>query len=178
METCNRKYWFIKCRKKLPGRKGWSWDGYFHRSHPDFAKDHNWGGPSWIRSAQSRKYIADDVKKNDLVVCYQYEGRRICGLTRMVGDGDVAPKKPKKYCIIHLEATKNALQLDPPLTIPQLRETSCDPEWTRKGQGTIFPIDPKDFEGILAAIRQLFPISEEALNAWLKKVGYNRFGSR
>lgn len=164
--------WLIKCREHLPDREGWTWDWYFDPKRRIYLTDDEWGGPEWIRSKFSKKFIREEVKKGDLVVCYQSEGRRICGLTRMSDDGSDSPHGSGDFCMIHLVAVRKALRIQPVLTVEDLRETGCNPRWLRSGQGTIFPVSVDEFNGILRAIRLRCPNLSDRLQAWLKKCGF------
>jgi hypothetical protein len=108
--------WLVKCRKNLPDRDGWTWDWYFDPQEDQYSQNDEWGGPEWIRSGQSKKFIRDEVSKDDLVVCYQYEGKRICGFTRMARDGRDDPIGSRNYCMLHLASKKKAFCLEPPIT--------------------------------------------------------------
>lgn len=160
-------FWLIKCRKYLPDREGWSWDFYFDQQDPH--DDHKWGGPDWIKSVQSKKHIREDVKKGDLIVCYQTEGRRICGFTLMVKDGPDAPHDDT----IFIASAKNALWIRPEMTVEQLRETGCDPLYLRQGQGTIFPLSKAEFVGVVRAVRICCSGMEDDLDIWLKRTRFS-----
>ena len=161
------KFWLVKCRKYLSnGRQGWSWDTYF--DDPYWSQVRNWGGADWIRSTWSKKIIREEVEKNDLIVCYQSEGRRICGFTRMAGGGLEASADANR---LSLSGAKQAIQVEPELTTEQVLDTGCDPKWLRGGQGTIFPLSEDEFSGIVRSVRICCPGMEDKLNRWLKRMG-------
>ena len=165
--------WLLKCRKYLPDqREGWSWDQYFGRESDEYAVDDTWGEPEWIRSRQSKKFIREKVKKHDLVVCYQSEGRRICGFTRMAGDGRDNPQDSGDFNMLFIAAAKKGLCMEPELTVDQLRSTGCDPVWLQKGQGTVFPLSLNEFKGIVRAVRVCCSGMERDLERWLQRVGF------
>jgi hypothetical protein len=68
--------------------------------------------PQWIRSPQSKKYLREEVRKGDIVVCYQSEGRRICGFTRMAGNGRDEPKGSGDFNMLYLAGNKKALCIE------------------------------------------------------------------
>jgi hypothetical protein len=159
------KFWLVKCRKKLSdGREGWTWDDYSQ----NYKRDRDWGGDGWIKSSQSMMFIRE-VCKDDLVVCYQYEGKRIWGLTRMAGDGH-EENRGAGYNTLYLAATSKGLCIEPRLDVEELRATGCDPEWLRKGQGTVFPISPIEFRGIVRCIRKNRPNMKVDLERWLPRM--------
>jgi len=169
-------FWIVKCSLTAHGNSGWSWDWYFGEDDV-YPRDGDWGGPDWIRSAASRQFIKQ-VRKGDLVVCYQFEGRRICGLTYMTGNGRV-PKGSGGYCMLNIAAGHKALNVDPELTIAELRQTGCDPKYFGPGsQGTIFPLTNDEFEGVVLAIREWRPEIWPELESWLERVGYGRSHER
>ena len=166
------KVWLVKCRKYLPDREGWSWDQYFDIESDEYAVDDTWGGHEWIRSNQSKKFIREEVRKGHLVVCYQSEGHRISGFTRMAGDGLDEPEGSGDFNMLYLAAAKKGLCIEPELTVDQLRSTGCDPVWLRKGQGTVFPLSLDEFKGIIRAVRVCCSGMEADLDRWLQRVGF------
>lgn len=164
-------FWVIKCREKKPyGKKGWHWGKYFIKGGN---VSDGWGGEDWIKNNESKRYIRDEVAKGDLAVCYQYEGQEIMGLTSMVRDGAEQIKNSGSYNILFFARSKSAFKIDPPLTIRLLRDTGCNPKCFGRGrQGTVFPLDSREFKGILSAITDLYPQKRRTLERWLTKVGY------
>ena len=163
--------WLVKCRKYLPDREGWSWDQYFDPESDEYGVDDTWGGHEWIRSSQSKKFIREEVQKGDIVVCYQSEGRRICGFTRMAGDGLEEPEGSGDFNLLFIAAAKKGLCIEPELTVNQLHSTGCDPIWLQKGQGTVFPLSLDEFKGIVRAVRICCSGMEDDLDRWLQRVG-------
>jgi hypothetical protein len=164
-------FWVVKCReKKANGKQGWHWDNYFVKG---CSVSNGWGGDDWIKNNESKKYIRDEVGKGDLVVCYQYEGQEIMGLTSIVRDGAEEVKNSGNYNLLFFTGFKSAFEIDPPLTIRLLRDTGCNPKCFGRGrQGTVFPLNPKEFKGILSAITDSYPQKRKSLEHWLTKVGY------
>lgn len=163
--------WVVKCReKKADGRSGWHWDNYFE-GYCD--GNQGWGGEDWIKSNESKKYIRDEVTKGDLVVCYQYEGREIVGLTRMAKNGCEDRENSGHYNLLFFTRSTSGFRLNPPLTIQKLRGTGCNPKCFGPGrQGTVFPLGSKELKGILKAIANTSPKVRNDLGRWLRKVGY------
>lgn len=165
------KYWVVKCReKKADGKKGWHWDNYLKG---DWDISDGWGGKNWIKNNESKKYIRDKVHIGDLVICYQYEGKEILGLTRMESEGGEDPEGSGQFNTLFFSKSRKAISLDPPITIKELRNRGCHPKCFRKGrQGTIFPLDKIEFNGILSAISNSSVDNQKRLHKWLNKVGY------
>lgn len=167
------KIWLVKCRKYLPHREGWSWDQYFDRRDRWYSRDCLWGSHKWIRSPQSQMFIREEVEKHNLIVCYQSEGRRLCGFSRMAGDGLEEEEGSGEFNQLHLASRSWSLAIEPELNVDQLRATGCDPVWLRKGQGTVFPLTQNEFKGIVRAVRIWCPGIDDRLANWLRRVGFD-----
>ena len=172
------RVWTVKCReKKADGEEGWHWERYFDPDLSAYEEADSWGGRDWINSPRSWGYLREKASKGDIVVCYQYEGRRIIGLTLMSDDPtqDTPPSGP--YNTIHLPARRDAFSLleeTPPLTVQRLRDRGCDPRcFGRNTQGTVFLLNAKEFGGIVDAIGEDYPHLRASLHRWLKKAGYS-----
>ena len=164
-------FWVVKCRqKKADGKPGWHWDNYFEGYCDD---NRGWGGEDWIKNNESKKYIRDEVRKGDFVVCYQYEGRKIVGLTRMSKGGCEEIKGSDHYNLLFFIRSKSSFRLNPPITIQNLRDNGSNPKCFGHGrQGTVFPLDSKEFKEILKSIGNTSPKLRNDLGRWLRKVGY------
>ena len=164
-------FWVVKCReKKADGKRGGHWDNYLKGN---WEVSEGWGGKNWIKNNESKKYIRDKVRKGDLVVCYQYEGREILGLTRMESEGGEDPEDSGQFNTLFFSKSRKALRLAQPITIKELRDSKCDPSCFKRGkQGTIFPLDKVEFDGILAVISNSSVSNKKKLHNWLNKVNY------
>ena len=116
-------------------------------------------------------YIRENVRKGDVVVSYQSEGRRICGFSQMADDGFDDPKGSGDFNTLYLCSAKRGLCIEPELSVEQLRATGCDPVWLPEGQGTVFPVSSDEFKGIIRAVRICCPGMEANLEAWLGRAG-------
>jgi len=169
--------WVVKCRKKLVnGRKGGNWHRYLdHIAGPRDKIWKQWGGPEWIRSHLSRKFIREDFCKHDLVLCYQKEGRQILGFTRLASD---APGEVGSDSAFDLAAPATAYVFKKPLSIEELRTTGCSPEaFEHKFRGTILKMSKREMLGVVAAITAYKPDEAEGFLLWLKFAGFGD-GSR
>lgn len=161
-------HWIVKCREHIPGREGWSWEWYFDGSDKDYRKrPHLWGGHDWIRSNWSRKIIKSDIKQDDVVICYQSEGRRIFGLTRLADGGVEDPPRSGDYCAIKLAPITKALRFNPPIEADALIAAGAVAKWLAGGQGTIFPVDDAEFTSIMTAVKRLDPTTAKDIKQWL-----------
>lgn len=75
--------------------------------------------------------------------------------------------------MLRIAAGRKAIAFDPALTVAQLREAGCDPKYFGPGsQGTVFPLSPAEFGGILSAAADWQPDIGPGLNEWLQRVHY------
>src|SRR2546423_1145633 len=128
-------FWVVKANTNPEHSSfGWHWDNYL-RGRSDSGRE--WGGPEWINHPGSTKHIRDEVKKGDLVVCYQTDVRSILGLTRMATDG------VGDFNMLNFVSPRKALRLDASgLGITELRARGCYPDCfgNKGGRGTICPM--------------------------------------
>jgi len=172
-----RNVWVIKCTELLrDGSEGWHWRHYLPPTTCDgYAPDAiaaDWGGANWIRSAYSKKLLRKSVTCGDIALCYQSDdpehGRAILGLARFASDGREEEPGSGDYNCFDLCPPNKALSLRPPLNIAELHAAGCRPKCFGPGtQGTIFPVSPVEFRGIIAAIVKSSPNQEKRLRRWL-----------
>lgn len=173
--------WVVKSTlNRRDGSKGWHWDNYLP---VDDACDYDpgetaadWGGAGWVRSPLSKKLIREEVRKGDIVVCYQSDGREILGLTTMASDGKDDPPGSGDFNMFDLAPPSEALVLDPPLTIASLYAAGCRPKCFGPGmQGTVFRIEQGEFEQMLGVLRaEMTADARHDLDRWLRGVGWQR----
>lgn len=167
--------WTIKCRVKLQGGyEGWHWNRYFSGEDGSPSKNFGFGGPDWIRSPGSQKFLRESVKRNDLVVCYQTDDRSIHGLARMASSGKESKKGSGIFDLFYLIPCNHSIELIDPISIDQLREHGCDPKCFQMGtQGTVFPMENREFEELIRVLCAIRPKDSHQIVAWLKESGIN-----
>jgi len=167
------KIWTIKCREKLAdGSKGWHWRSYFAKNRD--GGGYNWGGDSWIRSAKSLQLLRDEVKQGDFVVCYQFDDKSICGFTRFHSDPYEDAVGSGRFSTFDLLHPSDALFLNQPVSIPQLREKGCSPACYGTGtQGTIFPVSRDEFVEMVGVVSNLQEGGGSRLHGWLNGAGFS-----
>lgn len=155
-------FWVVKARlHKEDGSEGWHWGNYFDGG---YEAGNKWGGKDWIRSNESKKYIREKVRKGDIVVCFQSDNGDIWGLTSMTTDGREEIRGSNEYNLLNFSSPSKTFKLTPPLKLQRLREDRCNPKCFAPGrQGTIFPLDLKDFQRILSAIGRNYPENKKDL---------------
>jgi len=164
--------WVVKARlHKEGGSEGWHWENYFDGGS-EAGKE--WGGEDWIRSNESKKYIREEVRKGDLVVCFQSDNAVILGFTKMTTDGREEIRGSGEFNLLNYSSPNNAFGLPLPLKLQRLRDEGCNPKCFAPGrQGTIFPLELEEFQVILSTIVKDFPGKKKDLARWLKSVGYS-----
>lgn len=171
--------WVVKCTEwPRNGEEGWHWRYYLSSAEAayDFWEPaRNWGGPGWIRSNYSRKLLREKVAWGDLLVCYQSDhehyGRSILGFTQFASDGKEYPPGSGVYNCFDMIPPNDAFRLDPPLTIDDFYKSGCRPNCFGRGtQGTVFPVECSEFDGIVRAIGMHLPAQEKSLRNWLQRV--------
>lgn len=171
--------WVIKCRIVLvDGSDGWHWRDYFPPTgwRPFNKPAKNWGGQDWIRSSYSKKLLREDLQSGDIGICYQCDdpenGRAILGLTLFDSAGKEDPPRSGEFNCFDLCSPNDSFQLNPPLKIKQLRARQCRPQCFGVGtQGTIFPVSPQEFKGIVAAVAWYSRKQGIELRRWLSNAG-------
>jgi len=159
--------WVVKCRHEFRnGEIGWHWDRYFDGPDDETDCDFSFGGSGWIRSPLSKKFLREQVKSGDVVICYQTDQKSILGITRMATDGLEEDKGSGDFNSFHLYPAKEAVRIDPPLKIEDLRAEGCNPKCFGPGtQGTLFRVMPKELAGIMKVTEN--HRSGTTLPAWL-----------
>jgi len=76
------RIWYYKTNStNQPYQSGWGdWKRVFESRQP-----REWGGTWCTKHPTSRKIFEEDLRKGDLVVCYQTDRREILGICRVVG---------------------------------------------------------------------------------------------
>lgn len=161
------RVWTIKCNSNVRGSgRGWHWDQYYEDRRD--AGGRGWGGDDWISSNWSLMYLREEVRKGDLVVSYQTDGREINGLTRFESNPYEETKGSGCYSNFDLQRPRDAHRFDSPVRIQQLRKHGCYPVCFEKGkQGTIFPIDSAGFYEMIQVICHLQRDRGKSIKKWL-----------
>jgi hypothetical protein len=122
---------------KVNTRRGWEFDAYF-RSRA--RRPYDMGDEDWIRSASSRRYLREQVKRGDLFLCYEVDRKRLVGVARAASDGrDVGMGPLIEFC-----PPRQAVRLKSPLTRhPDLEHIlAFSPH---RGRGTVQKIEADEF---------------------------------
>ena len=171
-QKVNPSFWVIKCSRKLKnGEDGYDWREYLNQDAKTRHKiEKEWGGPDWIKSYVSLKFIREEFRENDLVVCYQAEGREILGFSRLASGGLIMDGVCSAFNLI---PSANAFVLNKPISVEQLREKHCAPKaFTRAGMGAVNKLASNEMRGIVAAVITQYPGEEKGLLSWLKSAGF------
>jgi hypothetical protein len=151
-----RRYWVFKVNTK----RGWEFDEYF-RSRTRGV--YELGDEGWIRSASSLKYLREEVKRDDIFLCYEADRKRVLGLARAASDGrDVGLGSLLDFC-----PPREAVRLRNPLTRrPDLDHIlAFSPH---RGRGTVQRIEPDEWARLARILLRKNPDQRAALKRLLK----------
>jgi 5-methylcytosine-specific restriction endonuclease McrA len=168
-------FWVVKANSNPEhGGFGWHWR-YYLQGRSDAGR--KWGGPEWINHPGSKKHIRQNVKKGDLVLCYQTNERSILGLTCMATDGEDESPGSGDFNMLNFVPPRQALLLEAPgLRITDLRDRGCDPDCfgNKGGRGTICPLRRSDFAATIRTINDLSLVPRREVLSWLRRAGYSK----
>src|SRR5579872_7635524 len=74
------KFWVFK----INTRRGWEFDTYFNSRA---RRPYPLGDEGWIRSASSLRFLREEVKRGDLLLCYEVDRKQMPGVARAASDG-------------------------------------------------------------------------------------------
>jgi hypothetical protein len=170
--------WVIKCSEQREDGSTWHWRNYFHGldDHRPTDTRYEFGGENWIRSHTSMQRIRDDLSRGDLIICYRRKGRQILGFTRLDSAGMEQRPGSGRYNLFDLIPAEGSFELDPPVRVAEdLYTSGCRPSCFQPGtRGTVWPVNRRDFDQIVACIRAGSPKRGDALQRWLRDAGYRR----
>jgi hypothetical protein len=144
---------------KVNTRRGWEFDEYF-RSRAQ--QPYDMGDERWIRSASSRRYLREHVKRGDLFLCYEVDRKRVVGVARAASDGrDLGMGPLVEFC-----PPRQAVRLKNPLTRhPDLDHIlAFSPH---RGRGTVQKIEADEFVRLRNLMLRKNPQQAEALRRLL-----------
>jgi hypothetical protein len=144
---------------KVNTRRGWEFDEYF-RSRAQ--QPYDMGDERWIRSASSRRYLRDNVKRGDLFLCYEVDRKRVVGVARAASDGrDLGMGPLVEFC-----PPRQAVRLKNPL----MRHPDLDHVFAfspHRGRGTVQKIEADEFARLRNLMLRKNPRQAEALRRLL-----------
>jgi len=144
---------------KVNTKRGWKFDEYF-RSRTRGV--YELGEEGWIRSATSLRYLRQEVKRGDLFLCYEVDGKQVVGLARAAADG----RDAGTGSLLDLCPPREAVRLQNPLT----RKPDLDyilAFTPHRGRGTVQRIDPDEFARLRRIILRKNPRQAAAIRRLL-----------
>lgn len=134
---------------KINTRRGWEFDEYF-RSRT--RGTYQMGDEGWIKSASSLRFLREEVKRGDLLLCYEVDRKRVVGVAQAASDGrDVGTNSLVDFC-----APREAVRLENPLT----RKPDLDHILAftpQRGRGTVQRIERDEFQRLRRAMLRKNP---------------------
>ena len=150
------RFWVFKINTK----RGWEFDQYFRSRARGPYPMGDWG---WIRSASSLRYLREEVKREDLFLCYETDRKQVVGLARAASDGrDTGMGSLIDFCPSHQAVRlKNPLKRKPDLD----HILAFSPQ---RGRGTVQKIDGDEFARLRRVILRKNPRQMKALRRLLR----------
>ena len=116
------------------------------------------GDEGWIRSASSLRYLREEVKLDDIFLCYETDRKQIVGVARAASDGHDAGMGSLVYFCPPREAVRLACPLTRKPDLDHILAFS-----PRRGRGTVQKIDPDEFRRLRRILFQKNPRQKERL---------------
>ena len=130
------KVWVFKINTK----RGWEFDQYFRsRARGPVPM----GDEGWIKSASSLRYLREEVRRDDLFLCYEADRKQMVGVARAASDGRERDLT-RKVSLIDFCPPREAVRLQNPL----VRRPDLDHILAftpQRGRGTVQPINRDEF---------------------------------
>ena len=152
------KVWVFKINTK----RGWEFDQYFRSRAREPVP---MGDEGWIRSASSLRYLREQVRRDDLFLCYEADRKQMVGVARAASDGRERDLT-RKVSLIDFCPPREAVRLQNPLVrCPDLDHIlAFTPQ---RGRGTVQPINRDEFVRLRRIMLRKNPAQAEALRRLL-----------
>lgn len=140
---------------KINTRRGWEFDQYFRSRTRGL---YPLGDEGWIRSASSLRFLRQEVKRGDLLLCYEVDRKEMVGVARAAADG----RDRGERSLLDLCPPREAVRLRNPL----LRHPDLDHILAftpRRGRGTVQRIDRDEFTRLRRIMLRKNPQQVQAL---------------
>src|SRR5215467_7596629 len=123
------------------------------------------GDEGWIRSASSLRYLREQVRRDDLFLCYEADRKQMVGVARAASDGRERDLT-RKVSLIDFCPPREAVRLQNPLVrCPDLDHIlAFTPQ---RGRGTVQPINRDEFVRLRRIMLRKNPAQAEALRRLL-----------
>lgn len=142
---------------KVNTRRGWEFDQYFRSRTRGL---YPLGDEGWIRSASSLRFLREEVKRGDLLLCYEVDRKQAVGVARAASDG----RDRGQGSLLDLYPPRDAVRLRNPL----LRHPDLDHILAftpHRGRGTVQRIEPDEFARLRRIMLRKNPQQAEALSS-------------
>ena len=149
------KVWVFKINTK----RGWEFDQYFRSRKRGL---YPLGDQGWIRSASSLRFLREEVKRGDLLLCYEVDRKQVVGVARAASDG----RDRGQGSLLDLRPPREAVRLESPL----LRRPDLDHILAftpYRGRGTVQRIEPDEFARLRRIMLRKNPQQTDALLRFL-----------
>ena len=121
---------------------------------------------------QARRLVEREMRKGDVVVCFQAEGERIMGLTVVASGTELPSDDSDDEVLFAVISSYDAYPFDPPLTIEQVEDGRTRIDClSNSAKDSIRQMSVSEFQGLLDVVSQELPHETEELEVWLKDHG-------
>ncbi len=146
---------------KINTRRGWEFDQYFRCRAPGV---YEMGDEGWIRSAQSLRFLREEVRRGDLFLCYEADRKQVVGVARAASNGrDAGQGSLVDFC-----PPRRAVRLNNPLKRkPHLDHILAFSP--KRGRGTVQRIDADEFRRLRRIMLKNNPGQRDQLTRLLQK---------
>ena len=155
------KVWVFKINTK----RGWEFDQYFRsRARGPVPM----GDEGWIKSASSLRYLREEVRRDDLFLCYEADRKQMVGVARAASDGRERDLT-RKVSLIDFCPPREAVRLQNPL----VRRPDLDHILAftpQRGRGTVQPINRDEFVRLRRIMLRKNPSQEKSLRRLLDRL--------
>ena len=155
------KVWVFKINTK----RGWEFDQYFRsRARGPVPM----GDEGWIKSASSLRYLREEVRRDDLFLCYEADRKQMVGVARAASDGRERDLT-RKVSLIDFCPPREAVRLQNPL----VRRPDLDHILAftpQRGRGTVQPVNRDEFVRLRRIMLRKNPSQEKSLRRLLDRL--------
>jgi len=127
------------------------------------------GDEDWIRSASSLRFLREEIKPGDLILCYETDRKQLVGLPRAASDD----RDARMGSLIDCCSPHQSVRLENPLR----RKPDLDHILAftpQRGRGTVREVDRDEFARLRRLIQRKNPSQTKALRCLMNRTAAKR----